>query len=132
MAKLLDASAVVKFILENENSGVDRIFDNNLLDLTFYEAGNSFWKAATLQDRITEEDAEDAANILNGLRKEVEVIPVKDLDSEKVMEIALKEEITYYDSSYITGAVEKDIPLVTQDGKLSKKAEKYVEVEKID
>lgn len=132
MTKLLDASAVVKFILENENNGVDRIFDNSVLDLTFYEAGNSFWKAAALQDRITEEDAEEAATILTALRKEVEVIPIKDLDSEKIMKIALKEEITYYDSFYITAAAEKEIPLVTQDGELSKKAKEYVKAEKID
>ncbi|KXA95680.1 hypothetical protein AKJ65_01215 [candidate division MSBL1 archaeon SCGC-AAA259E19] len=132
MTKLLDASAVVKFILEDENNGVDRIFDNRVLDLTFYEAGNSFWKAAVLQDRIAEEDAEEAANFLTALREEVEVIPIKDLSSGRIMEIALEEEITYYDSSYIAGAAEKEVPLVTQDGELSKKAEKYVEVEKID
>ncbi|KXA92967.1 hypothetical protein AKJ65_06830 [candidate division MSBL1 archaeon SCGC-AAA259E19] len=132
MTKLLDASAVVKFILEDEDVGVERIFDNQVLDLTFYEAGNSFWKAAALQDRISEDDAEDAANILDDLREEVEVIRVKNLNLEKIMEIALEEEITYYDSSYIAGAEEKDAPLVTQDGELSKNAEKYVEVEKID
>lgn len=132
MTKLLDASAVVKFILGDENEGVDRIFDNSVLDLTFYEAANSFWKAAALQDRISEEDAEEAANILTALREEVEVIPVQDLSSGKIMEIALAEEITYYDSSYIAGAAEKEIPLVTQDGELSEKAKKYVEVEKID
>ncbi|KXA96611.1 hypothetical protein AKJ37_04815 [candidate division MSBL1 archaeon SCGC-AAA259I09] len=74
---------------------------------------------------------EDAANLLTGLREEVKVIRVRDLNLEKIMEIALGEEITYYDSSYIAGAVEKNIPMVTQDGKLSKKAKKYVEVEKI-
>lgn len=131
MTKLLDASAVVKFILEDENNGMDRIFDNSVLDLTFYEAGNSFWKAAALQDKITGEDAGDAANILTALQEEVEVIPIQDLDSGKIMEIALEEEITYYDASYIVGAVEKEIPLVTQDGELSEKAEKYVVVEKI-
>ncbi len=131
MTKLLDASAVVKFILEDENNGVDRIFDNSVLDLTFYEASNSFWKAAALQERITEEDAVEAADILTALREEVEVIPVEDLDPEKIMRIALEEEITYYDSSYIAGAAKKEIPLMTQDGELSKKAEKYVVVEKI-
>jgi len=106
---------------------VGRIFDNSVLDLTFYEAGNSFWKAVALQGKINEKDAEDAVNILTGLREEVEAIQVKDLDSEKNYEDSPRIENYLF---YIRSA-EKEIPY-DERRRADQRAEKYFEVEKID
>jgi len=47
--------------------------------------------------------------------------------SEEALKISIKLELTFYDSAYVNLAKTKNIPLITEDGKLRRKAEKIVE-----
>ena len=48
---------------------------------------------------------------------------------QKIITIAKNERLSFYDSSYIYYAKEKELKLVTEDKKLNVKAQKYVDVQ---
>lgn len=127
--RVFDASSLVALVLERGGVGVERVFDGYLLDLTFYEVGNAFWKARTLQDRITPEDLADVMAFLESLESELTVAPVGELDLDRTMEVAVDEAVTFYDAAYVVVAEERDLALVTEDGELAEAAADYVAVE---
>ena len=115
---IFDTSSMVKLLIEGE---VEKLFDATMLDLTFYEAGNIFWKKHKLQGKINEKQCKEMIKLLNRLEAEVEVTRP---DREKIIDIANSNKITFYDSSYIAAAKENNEKLVTEDKELRKKAEK--------
>jgi len=50
------------------------------------------------------------------------------MDLVSIMNVARNERTTFYDSAYIAAAKDRKLTLVTDDGRLSKAASKYVEV----
>jgi predicted nucleic acid-binding protein len=50
---------------------------------------------------------------------------------QKIIEIAKNENLSFYDSSYIYFAKEKNLKLTTEDKQLKEKAQKYVEAQTI-
>lgn len=115
---IFDTSSLVKLLTEGE---VDRLFDERILDLTFYEAGNVFWKMHNLQGRIERDELNELISLLDRMEKEMEITRP---DREKVMETAVENEITFYDASYLTAAGEAGETLVTEDSELTEAAEK--------
>jgi len=119
----------VRLLLEKGGAGAERIFDNHTLDLAFYEAGNAFWKATLLRERISTQEAKMAVEFLDELKEQVEVEALESLNLRRVMEVALRERITFYDASYIVSAEVRELPLVTEDRDLAETASRYVAVE---
>ncbi|MFB6099862.1 MAG: type II toxin-antitoxin system VapC family toxin [Candidatus Nanohalobium sp.] len=114
---IFDTSSLVKILTEGE---VEKLFDEKILDLTFYETGNVFWKMHNLQNRIEKEELAELIKLIDRLEKEMEAIRP---DREKVMKIASKHEITLYDASYLTTAKEAGEKLATEDSELAEVAE---------
>lgn len=124
---IFDTSSLVKILTEGE---VQKLFDEKILDLTFYEAGNVFWKMHNLQDRIEKDELNELTQLLDRLEKEMEVIQP---DREKVMEIASKHGITFYDAAYLAVASETGEELVTEDSELAEAAgEEGVETNSVE
>lgn len=73
--RLFDASALVDVILGEGgkalNIGV--VFNETLLDLTMYEASNALWKIAVAQDLLSDDELQEAVDILERLNHEVRV-----------------------------------------------------------
>lgn len=115
---IFDTSSMVKLLIDGE---VEKLFDSTVLDLSFYEAGNVFWKKHKLQDELSEKQCKEMIKLLDRLEAEVEVTQP---DKEEIIDIANRNKITFYDSSYIATAKENNEKLVTEDKKLRKKAEK--------
>jgi predicted nucleic acid-binding protein len=115
----------------NVQSTIERLQDSSILDLTYYEVGNTIWKESILTKFLTPDDT-------NSLQKMAQVILMKtdrltsEPDSfEKILEIAKSEKLTFYDSSYIHFAKEKGLKLITEDKELKVKAQKHVNVQTI-
>jgi len=53
----------------------------------------------------------------------------QDVTFQQIMEIAKTENLSFYDSSYIYFAKQKNIKLVTEDQTLKEKAQKYVQAQ---
>ncbi|MCJ7631056.1 type II toxin-antitoxin system VapC family toxin [Candidatus Bathyarchaeota archaeon] len=122
MSYLFDSSAIIN--LSSEKKG-DKLLKGATLNLAFYEVGNAIWKQVYLRKSITKDEGSKALTTLTKVLKQMKEAPVK--DEAAILNIAVIEELTYYDASYIQAAIDSNSTLVTDDGELLSKAKKYVE-----
>jgi len=128
MVRLFDTSSLMRLYLDAEAPEIAVAFDEHVLDLTFYEAGNVLWKAHSLQDRLTGEEHERLTALLSDLRPEVVVHTLDDIGIESVMTLATKTGLTFYDAAHLACAIELDGTLVTEDESFREVAADRVEV----
>lgn len=130
MKYLLDASALLPLVTRRGKQLIVEASREDLVttDLAIYEACNSLWKLAKLLKTISLEDAADVATILKDLaiRSVIQPINFAKLDLSHALKRAYKEQLTFYDASYITTAESTEAILVTEDEKLRKIASKFV------
>ena len=112
---VFDTSSLIT-LLTHGDGAITTVFGQYTLDLAFYEAGNSFWRDSAAQQIVNREDATDAVDYLNDVRKEMRVLSVDDVGATRIFETAWDEGVTYYDAAYITAAIELEATLVTEDG----------------
>ena len=129
---LLDASAFMFLIKKSSAQGViECLQDSIVLDLTYYEVGNAIWKESTLTKFITAEDSKALEKVAQTILMKTDRITIEAVTFQKILEIAKNEKLSFYDSSYIYFAKEKDLKLITEDKQLKAKAQKYVDVQTI-
>jgi predicted nucleic acid-binding protein len=89
-----------------------------------YESLKAVWKEHVLQKMI---DVDTARGLLEILRGALGVLPLESFRSVEmeVYKLALKEELTVYDSSYLYIARRDKLTLVSDDNKLLSKASRY-------
>ncbi|MGD0995525.1 MAG: type II toxin-antitoxin system VapC family toxin [Candidatus Bathyarchaeia archaeon] len=129
---LLDASAFMFLIKKsNAKSVIECLQDSIVLDLTYYEVGNAIWKESTLTKFLTPEDSKTLEKVAQTILMKTDWITSEAVTFQKILEIAKNEKLSFYDSSYIYFAKEKDLKLITEDKQLKAKAQKYVDVQTI-
>ena len=129
---LLDASAFMFLIKKsNAKSVIECLQDSIVLDLTYYEVGNAIWKESTLTKFLTPEDSKTLEKVAQTILMKTDRITIEAAVFQKILEIAKNEKLSFYDSSYIYFAKEKDLKLITEDKQLKAKAQKYVDVQTI-
>lgn len=130
MKYLLDASALLPLITKRGKHLIVEASRENLVttDLAVYEACNSLWKLATLLKSISLEDAVDVATVLKELtmRDVIELVDYTKLDFSSALVMANKENLTFYDASFIKVAESMGAVLVTEDEKLEEASKKSV------
>lgn len=130
--RLFDASALVDVILGEGGEDIEIVvvFDEYLLDLTMYEAANALWKIAIARGLLSDEELGDAVDILGRLNHEMRFVRPAETELNRTMQVARRNELTFYDASYLAIAERDDLTLVTEDGALRDAAtEQTVEVE---
>ena len=117
-AYLFDASALVDLVLSlgPPSVGIDVVFDEYLLDLTPYEAGNALWKVRFANDAITDRDLDDALDVLERLDREISFESATESELRSTMAMARKTGCTFYDASYLMVADREDLMLVSENG----------------
>jgi predicted nucleic acid-binding protein len=92
--------------------------ENFILDLTFYEIGNILWKYCSLLKKKTGFCKKDLENICDILENWERVLRIYPLDTQYILEIAIKNNLTFYDAAYIYLAKKYSTGLLTCDKKL--------------
>jgi predicted nucleic acid-binding protein len=129
---LLDTSSLMLLMkTANLKTQLDFLQTSYLLDLTFYEVGNALWKETCLTKFITKNEAPTLQKNIQIVLTKTDKICCETTDFQKISEIAETENLSFYDSSYLFISQEKGLILVTEDKKLSSKAEKHIEVKNI-
>ena len=119
---LFDASAIVNLIKQ----GFVRILgDGSTIDLAYYESLSAVWKEYKLLGRIDWETALEFVKIIGRVFEVIDTCNIRD-GGEELLELALRENLTIYDASYLFTAINRNLILVTDDKKLREKASKYV------
>ncbi|MFZ8849141.1 MAG: type II toxin-antitoxin system VapC family toxin [Thermoproteota archaeon] len=120
---LFDASAIVNLIKKGFMKAFIKGFS---LNLALYETMNAIWKEHKF-GKIDEETALEYIEVLTMAFKLFEILSIGAYEKE-VLKLAVKEELTIYDASYLFLAIKNKLILVTDDEKLKNKSLKYIKV----
>ena len=96
-----------------------------ILDLTVYESCNAYWKECVKFHRMHENEALIACRASKMLIQYINLHKITDLDVDEIMKIAIENNITFYDASYILLARELKAPIVSEDNDIVNIAPKY-------
>jgi len=116
---LLDASAIYSLLTELGHRVFDFIDIFVVLDLTLYEIGNAIWKNYKRGKVVDIGVVVKVFEELLSLLKRVNI----DSEIEGVMRIAVENNLTFYDASYLYIAKKYGLKLVTEDRELLKFSE---------
>ncbi|MCX8182732.1 MAG: type II toxin-antitoxin system VapC family toxin [Candidatus Methanomethyliaceae archaeon] len=117
---LFDSSSVIVLCGERR---LEVLLDGYTTDLAYYELGNAVWKQVNLYRKISKTDAEKVLESLYEVFRNLKKIEIG--GALETLNIAIKENITYYDASYINAAAKNNLTLVTEDLQLLKTASRY-------
>jgi len=124
---LFDSSAIINLCGERK---IDPLLEGKTLSLAFYEIGNAVWRQIHIHKVITREEGDIVLDSLMEVVRRMEKIEVE--RPLEILRIAVEENLTYYDASYLQAAIEKDLTLITDDKKLYVAGKKYIETLKSD
>jgi predicted nucleic acid-binding protein len=119
--KLFDSSAIVNLCGQKE---IEKLLGGWTLNLAFYELGNAVWKQVHVYKAITGDEANTVLDPLVEVFRKLKKPEAE--DAFEILKMALKENLSFYDASYIHAAKENGLTLVTDDEQLYKVSKKYV------
>jgi len=99
-----------------------------VLDLTIYEIGNALWRMQKTKTKLSPTDARSLMKVATYLMSWMNSVSLSEMDSVEVLDIAAKENITFYDAAYVACAVKRRSVLVTDDDSLARVASRRVKV----
>jgi len=119
---LFDASSIVNMAAFGGGKVVDVVteVDASVLPLTYYEVGNAIWKMHHLIKKLDREEAISLLEVSMKLLDRLKIIECSRDDSSEIVNLALDQNLTFYDASYLFVATKHQLSLITDDGKLSK------------
>jgi len=132
MTFLFDASSLILLIRSpKEERKLSTLKETKILDLTYYEIGNTVWKESELLKSLTKDELDKVVNAILKSLAIVESIKLSTSDFADILDIARRERLTFYDSSYLYVAKGNNMTLVSEDGKLSRAAKKYTNTQTV-
>jgi len=116
---LLDASSILVAVRRYGARARELLRGAYTIELARYEVGNALWKESSLIGLMS---SEEARLVLKAVQRLLEVMNVvAPGDPVLVLIVAQELRVTYYDSAYLTAALERDLVLVTEDTRLARK-----------
>lgn len=125
--RLFDASALINVVRSKGSQSLGILNKQHILDLTIYEVSNVIWKLSYREKKITPEQSDALLDSILLLIQRMKILGINGLEKH-VMDLAMKEDLTAYDASYLALAEKINLILVTDDRKLERAAKKYVKV----
>lgn len=123
MTLILDTTALIHCLFNPHDDLLNVIFESEIFapDIIVSETGNVLWKFVRFKNLNTSLALE---RFQSGLDLISQIIP-SDLIKVTSFELAVKHQISFYDSLYLTLAIELNSPLLTFDKKLNSISKKY-------
>ncbi|MBS7626409.1 type II toxin-antitoxin system VapC family toxin [Candidatus Bathyarchaeota archaeon] len=122
MSYILDSSAIFEAV---KSSRVETVSGNYTLELARYELGNTLWKEYSLYKKINSEELKQLIILFKKVFNLVKLIELECCE-EKILDVAERLRITFYDASYVFFAQERGIPLITEDEHLINRVGGYI------
>ncbi|MHA1253345.1 MAG: type II toxin-antitoxin system VapC family toxin [Candidatus Helarchaeota archaeon] len=121
---LIDTSSLFKiFTIQKAEIFKKIIF--SIIDLTFFEVGNVIWKHVSILHRIDANEGKNLYKLITNLLFNQNRLKIEEFLDE-ILEFSIKNHINFYDATYIVSAKNFEKILLTEDKKLKKAAEKFV------
>jgi predicted nucleic acid-binding protein len=118
MKGLFDANAIMNLVANGASKAVDATRGGSVINLTYFEIGNSVWKTHQLLKKLSNEEARSLLNVSVQLLGRLELLDLARDDAAEILEIANKHKITFYDASYLYASLRNKLTLITDDARL--------------
>ncbi|MCX9014606.1 MAG: type II toxin-antitoxin system VapC family toxin [Candidatus Methanoperedens sp.] len=113
---IFDASSIYTAI---ENNSLEKLLEGKTLDLAMYELGNVVWKGI-LRKNVTPDEGQKLIELIS---KIISIMEIQEIGvNGDVLKVAVDNNLSYYDASYLYAAISVKDVLVTEDKKLKDKA----------
>ena len=122
---LLDTSALYPLIRKLRENILDYSDKLTILDLTLYELGNTLWKE---WKRGLIKDINKVTLMAEEILKILNKVSIQPKEIKSILKIALENDLTFYDSSYIYMAEKYNYKLVIKDNKILKTYNKAITI----
>jgi predicted nucleic acid-binding protein len=113
---IYDASSVYRAI---EIGAFNKLLEGKTLDLAPYELGNVVWKEVT-RNKISESEGVKLIKFISKVISLMDIVKVG--TKNEVLKIAVDNNLSYYDASYLYASISMKDVLVTEDKKLLDRA----------
>ena len=113
---LLDASAIYPLLIKLREKVIAHADKFLILDLTIYEVGNIIWKEYR---RGKIKDVKSVSELFEQMFNSISTLSIKN-EIGKVLNLAIEENLTFYDASHLQAARTHKVKLVTEDQDLLK------------
>lgn len=116
---IFDASSIYKAI---EIDAIEKLANEKTLDLSLYELGNVVRKNIS-RKKIS---LDEGINLMNFISKIISLMDIIHVGIKvDVLKIAVKNNLSYYDSSYLYASISFNDILISEDKKLLEVANKH-------
>ncbi|ABP94515.1 MULTISPECIES: type II toxin-antitoxin system VapC family toxin [Metallosphaera] len=115
MSYLFDSSSIYRAILERR---VDLLGGNYTAPLARFELGNIIWKEVSLRKNLTKEEGLKLTTYIENV---LDAMIIAEVNMVRTEMIAISNDITCYDASFVSLASDLNVQLVTEDEKLRRK-----------
>jgi predicted nucleic acid-binding protein len=122
---LFDASAMINLFRDGR---VQVLLQGCTIDLAAYELGSAVRRYVKVEKTLANSDGVELLKALQNVMSAMENVQIMSL--VPVLENAIKENLSFYDASYLTAATEGGYRLVADDEGLLQAARKYLDVSK--
>lgn len=113
---IYDASSIYRAI---EIGAFNKLLEGKTLDLAQYELGNVVWKEVT-RNKISESEG---AKLIKFISKVISLMEILKIGiRNEVLKVAVDNNLSYYDASYLYASISMKDALVTEDKKLLERA----------
>ncbi|MCZ7357330.1 MAG: type II toxin-antitoxin system VapC family toxin [Candidatus Methanoperedens sp.] len=113
---IYDASSIYRAI---EIGDFNKLLEGKTLDLAQYELGNVVWKEVT-RKKISESEG---AKLIKFISKVISLMEILKIGiKNEVLKVAVDNNLSYYDASYLYASISMKDVLVTEDKKLLDRA----------
>ena len=118
---IFDTSANVSLLEEGKHV---KLREGATIPLAEYEAGNAIWKKVANTRTL---GTEEGLSLISALSRVLALMDKAEIgDASDVLNVALEENITYYDASFLSATMSSKAELVTEDEKLIAAAKGHV------
>jgi len=125
---LLDASSLMLLMKTGDTQTTLTYLEAScILDLTFYEVGNSIFKETYITNFLTKKESETLKNRIQKIFSTTQKLSPTPDQFQHILDISESEKLTFYDASYLFAAKENGLILVTEDKQLKNIAQKLIE-----
>ncbi|HKW05698.1 MAG TPA: type II toxin-antitoxin system VapC family toxin [Nitrososphaerales archaeon] len=130
MSFLFDTSSLLLLIRSpHEERKIEAIRDSKVLDLTYYEIGNALWKESELLKILSRDELSKVVNAVVKCFENIESIKLLGKDLTDILDIARRERLSFYDSSFLYAAKKIGMTLVSEDEKLLRASKKHAKAQ---
>lgn len=127
MKLIFDTNSIINIIQKEPDNAISIFRDRFISVLSFFELGNVIWKLL-YRKLINQNEGFKLCDTFASLWSSFKIISPEITQFKEIVQLAIQQNITFYDAAFIHYAKINHLTLVTDDGQMNKIAKQFVPV----